>query len=482
MAGIDLSLDRLNQLIPHLSTPYTIPTIHVAGTNGKGSVSALLASILRSATPPLRVGRFTSPHLVDVHDAIALNNEPVQFDIYTAARQEIDVLDRDHATKLTNFERFTLTALLIFARAGLDIAVVEVGLGGRLDATNAIPTSAILLSALTAVDLDHQAFLGPTVRDIAREKAGIARKGRVFVLGHQPAGEQVEEVVNSVVHDAGGEVFSAIPAESLASPGTISLCPGSFTPPPPQNVIIRLPSLSEITASLPLPGAHQISNLSVATTVIHLLLTHPSCAGFASSTNLSTRLTPETIGRGIANTRWPGRLSFHTFSTAKVPVIVDGAHNPASARALGAYITRLISLLAPGKRTIRLVYILALSHSPQKTPLQTLSELLPPTASDADVTIKLSAALLSFTPPEDMPWVKSVPPNELASVVKQLLPTLDGTDIWVSDVERQENPLKHALDWAAGKIQGDGDGEGLIVLAGSLYLVADFYRLVGKDE
>ena len=180
--SIDLSLDRLRILISHMP-PYTRPTCHIAGTNGKGSVSALVSSILQSSTPPLKVGRYNSPHLASIYDCITIDNIPISLALYNAAHAEVTEKDLENGTRLSSFEILTLSALMVFEREKVDVAVVEVGMGGRLDATNIIPDRFILVSALTAVDLDHQFFLGDTVAKIAFEKAGIARKKRPFVLG-----------------------------------------------------------------------------------------------------------------------------------------------------------------------------------------------------------------------------------------------------------------------------------------------------------
>lgn len=477
--SIDLSLDRLQRLVDYLPT-YTRPTCHVAGTNGKGSVSALLSSTLRSSSPPLSVGRYNSPHLVSVCDCIVINNETIDRDIYAKARADVERADKEHDTKLSSFELLTLTALYIFEQAKLDIVVVEVGMGGRLDATNIIPDDAIRVSALASVDLDHQAFLGNTVADIAKEKAGIARKGRPFVLGPQKHSE-VEGVVRGVVDQIGGEV---VPANKVVQrvwedgidglKGTeFSFSASEFKEPPPQPVKFTLAGLGDINALLPLHGDHQLDNLGVAMTALSLLLEHPSCA----SLKLRTRVTSDTVRKGISSTRWPGRLSFHSIPlghpTQPLVVLADGAHNPASSATLGSYITHLLSLSGSNK-TINITYILALSHSPPKTPLQTLSPILPPTVpQNSDLDIRVNVAVLRFTPPEGMPWVKSVPPSDLRDVVTHLVPS---AKVWAEDESTDSSQLTRALEWAA-----ESGREGLIVLAGSLYLVADFYRLLGKD-
>lgn len=168
--SIDLSLDRIRALSALLPA-YTRPTVHIAGTNGKGSVSALLSSILHATEPNLDIGRFNSPHLISIRDCIVINGQPVDEATYASARNEVETVDRTHAIGASSFELLTATALLIFENAALDIVILEAGMGGRLDATNVIPTECVMVSALTAVDLDHQAFLGDTLSAIAREKA-----------------------------------------------------------------------------------------------------------------------------------------------------------------------------------------------------------------------------------------------------------------------------------------------------------------------
>ncbi|KAF8156068.1 Mur ligase [Crassisporium funariophilum] len=484
--SIDLSLDRLNILITHLP-PYTRPTLHIAGTNGKGSVSALVSSILSSSS--LTVGRYNSPHLLSPLDSISLSTHPgpVPLALYTAAREEVEAKDAEHGTRLSSFELLTLTALRVFEMEKVDVVVLEVGMGGRLDATNVVPDGTILVSALTAVDLDHQAFLGGTVGEIAREKAGIARRGRTVVLGRQGHGEEVVGAVKEVVSAAGAVLVSAIGVEKREwdesvdgpRPAPFSLLTSSSDiRPPPQPIRALLPCFPDpLHALLPLHGAHQLDNASTALTVISTLLTDPTCQEIFDSTrrtSLKECITAESIARGVRETEWPGRLSFHRLALEgeqAMQVLADGAHNPASAATLGAYITHLLSI--PSASKIHITYILSLSHSPPKTPLQTLTPLLPPTSS-ADVQITTSVALLRFSPPEGMPWVKCVPPTELAGVVRSLVPN---AEVWVAPEEQHDGALEKALRWAGTQGLGGEDGR-LVVLAGSLYLVADFYRLL----
>jgi folylpolyglutamate synthase/dihydrofolate synthase len=487
--SIDLTLDRIRTLSLHLP-PYTRPTCHIVGTNGKGSVSALLSSMLFASTPPLSVGRFNSPHLVSIYDCIVINGENVMPDAYASARAEVERVEKKYDTGASSFELLTLTALMIFEHAKLDIVIIEAGMGGRLDATNIIPDEAIVVSALTAVDLDHQAFLGDTVHAIAQTKAGIARIGRPFVVGAQTHPE-VEESVKTVIAARGGDMGWALRVVARAwdplidgpEPLPVSLSASGFQAPSSQPVEISIPCFSEtVRALLPLHGNHQLDNLGLASSVISTLLTHPSCTHL----NLRGRITPDSVTRGIKATKWLGRLSFHTltlrpslesettFECSPLTVLADGAHNPASSTTLANYITHLLSLVTHAKvapRSISLTYILALSHSPPKTPLQTLTPLLPPTIPPY-LNVSVNVGLVRFTPPEGMPWVKSVAPSELREVVRSIAP---GVDVWaVGDEEQEQEQLPRAFEWATVK----SGTEGLIILGGSLYLVADFYRML----
>ncbi|KAF5389276.1 hypothetical protein D9757_003428 [Collybiopsis confluens] len=451
--AIHLSLDGISRAYSFLQ-PYTRPTIHIAGTNGKGSVSAITASILYVAG--LSVGRFNSPHLVSVHDSINLDGQPVDHQSYQSARNEIETIVRANDTQISSFETLVLTALSIFERAMVDVVVLEVGMGGRLDATNVIPDHVVLVSALTAVDLDHQAFLGATVAAITREKAAIARPGKPFVLGPQkhPEAEQVTRLISG---NAGAVFFSASPAFARK---TETLCHATFQPPPPQSIELDMSCFSSrVHALLPLHGEHQLDNVGLAAFIISTAVSHPSCA----EQGLRFRITPEVVARGISSVSWPGRLSFHWVKNHKLLVLADGAHNPASSATLGHFLSDYCA--SSGILRFTLTYILSLSHSPPKTPLQTLSPILPP-VFPPNVHADVRVAALEFTPPDGMPWVKSVASSELCSVVRDLCPQ---AELW----NRSKSNLSEALKWAA-----DCSEPHLVVVAGSLYLVADFYRIL----
>jgi dihydrofolate synthase / folylpolyglutamate synthase len=182
--GVELGLERIQAVLAHLGNPHhKVPIIHVAGTNGKGSVCAYLASILQESG--YRVGRFTSPHLVDWTERICLNGQPIPTDILLHALQDVEaVLTAEHYA-LTQFELLTAAAWLIFAQQTVEIAVIEVGLGGRLDATNVCDRP--LVSIITSLSREHWQRLGPTLGHIAFEKAGILKPNCPAVIGQLPA-------------------------------------------------------------------------------------------------------------------------------------------------------------------------------------------------------------------------------------------------------------------------------------------------------
>ena len=504
--SINLSLDRIAKLFALLPVPYTRPTIHIAGTNGKGSVCAYVSSILSAAG--LVVGRFNTPHLLNFLDSISIQGKPVSPDVFWPTRDEIEAINAAHGCGASNFELFACFALLIFERAKVDVVVLEVGMGGRLDGTNVVPNDAIAVSALTSVDLDHQALLGDTVEKIAREKAAIARPGKPFVLGPQEH-RSVEDVARSMVESVGGAL---LPACTVVPTGWDEASDG---PVPPTEAGMRVPFLQPVEISmpcfpaavralLPLHGEHQLGNLGTATGIIAALLTHTSSK--RPELRLEERITAEAVARGIRATRWPGRLSYHTIALpaepatntaeARLLVLADGAHNPASATALAAYLTTLLASQAASTRPLTLTYILALSHAPPKTPAQTLAPLLAVRENVQKRTgraVALGAAVLAFTPPLRMPWVSAVPPAEIEAAVGALAG--DGeAEVWrdpregMDDVEPvpegaerdarvYTDHVDRALRWAAARGHG---GDSLVVLAGSLYLVADFYRLLEK--
>jgi folylpolyglutamate synthase len=237
-----------------------------------------------------------------------------------------------------------------------------------------------------------------------------------------------------------------------------------------------------------LHGDHQLDNLGVAANIISSLLTNSSCTHHRLP--FRSKITPGTIVAGVRSTTWAGRLSFHDVPLSKLRclpsggggtkdadesplvVLVDGAHNPASASVLASYVSHLLESTPVGSsEDLNLSFVLALSHSPPKTPSETLSPLLS-FKRPRDVKINVRAAALEFTPVEGMPWVRPVPSSEIRDAIKGID---DDIDLWAPR-EGERESVGNALLWAHEEQKKLG-GKGFVCIAGSLYLVADFYRL-----
>lgn len=303
--GVHLGLERIDRLLNNLGNPHhRVPIVHVGGTNGKGSVCAYLSAVLTEAG--YRVGRYTSPHLVDWTERICLNDRPIAeaelIDILEEVKAAIDP-DRESPTQ---FEAITAAAWLYFARSEVDIAVVEVGLGGRLDATNVCANP--LVSIITSISREHWQNLGPTVADIAREKAGILKANRPATIGQLPP--EAQEVVMSRLEALNCPAIWVKPAEPIR-----------------QGWAKYVDRDLEIEYPLPLLGDIQLMNSAIAIASLQILQRQ------------AWKIPPSAIQSGMAKTRWLGRLQWTSWK--EQPILVDGAHNPAAAQALRSYVDTL---------------------------------------------------------------------------------------------------------------------------------------------
>lgn len=289
-------------------------SVLIAGTNGKGSTAATLASIVKAAG--YRCGLYTSPHLERVNERVQIDGRPIAdgdfarlyFRVEECARQLAQ--DGRLPAPPSYFETLTALAFEAFAEAQVDLAVLEVGMGGRLDATNIVEP---LVSAITDISLDHMEWLGDTISQIAREKAGILRRNGVLVtLPQHPEANQVIGEVAAELDVRGVNAAEYVP----------------FPHEPAEHS--RLQVLGEtIEVESPLAGAHQDRNRALAiATAVELRKT----CGF--------RITPSQIAAGIRNTEWPGRLEKITIP-GKETVLLDVAHNPAGAWALRAALSAM---------------------------------------------------------------------------------------------------------------------------------------------
>ena len=317
--GIHLGLGRTRALLAALGDPQrSIRGALVGGTNGKGSVLALAGSALRAAG--LRVGQTPKPHLISYRERVEIDGHPISVKDFTrhvdAVLSISDRVARRHGEP-TEFELLTAVVFRHFAEAGIDIALVEVGLGGRLDATHAWDGG---VAAVTNVALDHMDRLGPTIPAIAREKAAIIERGDRAVTGAE--GEALK-IIRSRAQRVGAPLTAVVPAPIIDWDR--------------DGLTVELPRLGRTRVGL--RGRHQAANVAVADAVLDAL----DDAGIASAPDDARR-------DGYAAAVWPGRLEL--VSRDGVDILLDGAHNPAGAAALAQAIDDLRPHLTPGPLTL----------------------------------------------------------------------------------------------------------------------------------
>lgn len=408
--GIKLGLHNISALVEGLGRPdQAWPSVHVAGTNGKGSVTAMIERAFRAAG--YRTGRYTSPHLERIEERIAVDGTPVDSGLFDAATGDVlDTVDRlKRAGTLsalpTFFEVTTAVAFEIFRRQQISVGIVEVGLGGRFDATNVITPVA---SVITSIALDHERHLGSTLREIAFEKAGIIKPAVPVVVGDMP--DEARCVIGERARAVGAPFVSA-GSEHLEQ---ARLVRGRAT------VDLHTPSGRYPSITLGLNGRHQIANALIAVRALEV------CAP------RGLPLTPGDIGRGLAEVDWPGRLEWLRMPDGR-HVLVDAAHNPAGAAALAEYIAA--AGLAP------LPFVLAVMKDKD---VDAIAASLAPVASSVVATTVASA--------------RALPAPDLAARVARVAPGL-----LVRSAESSDRALELAL---AG--HGSACVAGSIFLAGPL--------------
>ena len=391
--SVKFGLENIIEVLHALGDPQeAFPSVHVAGTNGKGSTCAMIEAAARTAGK--RTGLYTSPHLVEPTERIVIDGKPV------SKLQFVDAFNRVHAVGLrmdthpTYFETVTAMAFLLFRDAGIELGVIEVGLGGRLDATNVVHPA---LSVITPVDFDHEAFLGSSLEQIAGEKAGILKPGRNAVIA--PQRPEAESVIRGRAAEIGAPLdlvrdteFQDIHIDRYHS-----------------EFAFRRTSIH-----CPLAGHHQVVNAATAAAALFKL-----------------DISPE----GIENTHWPGRLEV---VSQEPDIILDGAHNPAGARALAQHIHDFYS-----DRKVWLIYGAMRDKS-----VQEITEILFPLASEVVVTAPAFARALR---PEALAEASDYPSIRVAG------------------------NLNRAFDMTKSAAPSD-----VIFITGSLYLVGEARALLVK--
>jgi dihydrofolate synthase/folylpolyglutamate synthase len=297
------------------------PSVLIAGTNGKGSTAATLASILLASG--LRTGLYTSPHLVRINERIRVNGFAISDDDFARLHGDVDraageLVDRgDLPWYPSFFEMMTAIAFEHFAREKVEIVVLEVGMGGRLDATNVVDPR---VSVITDISLDHQKFLGNTVTEIAHEKVGIIRPGGVVVT--LPQSPDANDVIGNTILELEAHGVSAVPYVPPVSPNSTQY----LVPSTQKKVFCQYPLQvmgQQILVETPLVGRHQLRNVALAIAAADELRRQSF-----------TGITAASIERGIHETRWPGRFQVVAENPGWPEIVLDVAHNPAGAWAL----------------------------------------------------------------------------------------------------------------------------------------------------
>ena len=313
--GIKLGLENISRLCSALGHPERrFVTLHVAGTNGKGSVAAMTHASLVAAGR--RAARYTSPHLTDITERFVIGDAPVTAATLDAVASR--VLDCAEAMQArgelrvppTFFEATTATAFELFREAGVEVAVIEVGLGGRFDATNVISPAA---GAITTIGFDHQQYLGHSLAEIAFEKAGIIKPGMTVVTGTLP--EEARTVIQRVADERGARLFDAF--EGTTS--TIEMRDGVA------RLSVTTPRRAYGPVALGLRGQHQVSNAMVAIRLLEEAAAH------------GIDVPADAIAQGLARPQWPARLELFTLDNGR-RVLLDAAHNLDGAAALAEYL------------------------------------------------------------------------------------------------------------------------------------------------
>ncbi|EON62688.1 hypothetical protein W97_01912 [Coniosporium apollinis CBS 100218] len=411
---IELGLERITRLLKH--TPLPWKAVHVAGTNGKGSICAAISAMLHAQG--VRCGRFTSPHLIDQWDCITINERPVSESLFRDAHSGFVSLSKKEDIRASEFELLTATAFEVFTKEKVEVAVVETGMGGRLDATNVLEKP--LVTVISKIGLDHQAFLGDTLAKIAGEKAGILKPGiPCFVDATND-----EEALRTIRKTA--ESVAAGPLTFIDTP-----------PPLPQSNS----SLGQAAPKQP----HQRTNLSLALAATSLAL--------QTLHSLPTPPPPASLLPTALRTHLPGRLQLLSLApliSRTSPVLLDGAHNADSATVLGAHVNTHLRPTGTGHVT----YVLAMSAG------KDCAAILGPLLRDGD-----SVVAVEFGPVEGMPWVRAMGAGELLNAARGMV--------------RLEAEREVGRDVLGGlRAAGEIAGEGPLVVAGSLYLVGDVLRLL----
>lgn len=419
-------LSRIQELLDLLGSPQrAYPSIHLTGTNGKTSTARMIDSLLRAFG--LHTGRYTSPHLETVRERIALDGEPVSEERFAATYREVaplaELVDRQADEPLTYFDLTTALAFAAFADAPVDVAVVEVGLGGAEDSTNVLGAG---VAVITPIGLDHTEWLGDRIEDIAVAKSGIIHRGATVITAAQseeaarPILERCVEVGATVARE-GGE-FGVL-HRAVAVGGQV----------------LTLQGLGGVydEVFVPLHGAYQAQNAAVALAAVEAFL----------GAGASRQLDVETVRQGFAAASSPGRLE----RVRSAPtILLDGAHNP---QGMAATVTALAEEFAFG-RLVVVVSVLADKDA------ASMLELLEPVADFVVLTRNSSP--------------RAMPPEELATIAEEIFGP-ERIEIAAEMPDAIESAVVHAEEGVESGLSGVG-----VLVTGSVVTVADARRLLKR--
>ncbi len=423
---IEPSLDRIKAIMDVLGEPQrAYPSIHITGTNGKTSTARMVDALLRELN--LRTGRTTSPHLTEIRERICVDGEPISRERFTEIYDELkpyaDLVDSREPFKLSFFEFTTAMAYAAFAEAPVDVAVIEVGLGGTWDATNVIDGS---VAVVTPISLDHTHLLGDNVRDIAEEKSGIIKPGAVAVFSQQPV-EAAEVLMRRAA-----EVGATVAREGLEF-GVIErqLAVGG------QQLHIKGLSQEYEDVYLPLHGAHQAGNAACAIAAVEAFLGAGQGGG---------GLDPEVVRAAFAKVSSPGRLEVVRRNPA---VILDAAHNPGGAEATAQAISEEFTF----------EHLVGVFAAMKDKDVRGVLEAFEPVVDEIVVTRNNS--------------LRSMPVEELAALAEEVFG--EGR---VSAVERLDDAIDRALELAESGVPDASLGGAGVLVTGSVVTAGDAGRLL----
>jgi len=387
--GIKLGLHNIQALLARLDQPQRrYRAIHIAGTNGKGSTSAMTASILQAAH--YRTGLYTSPHLIDFRERIRVDGQLIPEHCVTELVERIRLLAASDIP-LTFFEFTSAMAFQYFADCHVDVAVLEVGMGGRFDATNVVdPVS----TAITTISLDHEEYLGHTIKRIAFEKAGIVKPGIPVVLG------RVAPAAIRLIDEIAGQQNA--PTYRLGREFTVTKKSAMVFD--YEGITTRYENVIS-----PLQGTHQIDNAACALAVVEV------------AEAAKTPVAPEAVREGLASTRWEGRLEV----VDRNPMImVDGAHNPAAASVLAEFVAEYRTSHPASRVALILGMMRDKAHRPFFTILQPyIDELI---VTQADIPRAVPASQLSAELSDLIPSIRPVStPGDALLLARRLMTPAD---------------------------------------------------------